>query len=211
MRVIGLHPYPIRIFAYLDSAEADRFGLAGAANVAHVAPQPGADLDALKRALFELPDVASAQPADAVAAMLQDLMAKFTDILRFVELFVLLLAVLIAFNAASINVDERGREHATMFAFGVQPRSVLRGITIEGLVVGLLGTLLGIAFGVVAAGWIISGAATDMPDLGMTISIAPATIATAVLLGVLAVGLAPLFTYRRLRRMDVASTLRVME
>jgi putative ABC transport system permease protein len=50
-----------------------------------------------------------------------------------------------------------------------------------------------------------------MPDLGLIVSVAPATIATAFVLGVLAVGLAPLFTYRRLRRMDVPSTLRVME
>ena len=50
-----------------------------------------------------------------------------------------------------------------------------------------------------------------MPDLGLIVTVAPATIVTAFLLGVLAVGLAPLFTYRRLRRMDVPSTLRVME
>ena len=34
-----------------------------------------------------------------------------------------------------------------MFAFGVRPRSVLRGITIEGLIVGLLGTVCGIILG----------------------------------------------------------------
>jgi putative ABC transport system permease protein len=50
-----------------------------------------------------------------------------------------------------------------------------------------------------------------MPDLGMIVSIAPSTTATAIALGVFAVGIAPLFTFRRLRRMDVPSTLRVME
>ena len=100
--------------------------------------------------------MASAQPADATVTLLQDVMARFTDIFRFVELFVLLLALLIAFNAAAINVDERAREHATMFAFGVEPRSVLRGITVEGLVVGLIGTLLGIGFGALAVRWLAS-------------------------------------------------------
>jgi putative ABC transport system permease protein len=211
MRVIGLHPYPIRIFAYLDSSVAVRFGLAGTANVVQVALAPGADPDAVKRAVFEVPGVASAQPADATVTLLKDLMARFTDIFQFLELFVLVLALLIAFNAAAINVDERAREHATMFAFGVRPRSVLRGITVEGLVVGLLGTLFGVGLGLLAARWIIGGAATDMPDLGLIVTVSPGTIATAFLLGVIAVGLAPLLTYRRLRRMDVPSTLRVME
>jgi putative ABC transport system permease protein len=211
MRVIGVHPYPIRSFAYLDSADAGRFGLAGAANAVLVDPAPGADIQALKRALFEVPGVASVQAADAVATALQNLMARFTDILRFLELFVLFLATLIAFNAAAISVDERARDHATMFAFGVRPRTVLRGITVEALLVGVLGTLVGIGFGALAVQWIVSGTAADMPDLGMVVSIAPVTIATAFILGVLAVGVAPLFTFRRLRRMDVPSTLRVME
>ncbi|HEX5902564.1 MAG TPA: ABC transporter permease [Actinomycetota bacterium] len=211
MRVIGVHPYPIRSFVYLDRADAVRFGLAGAANVVLVAPEPGADLGTLKRALFEVPGVASAQEADAAATTLQELMARFTDILRFLELFVLLLALLIAFNAASISVDERARDHATMFAFGVRPAAVLRGLTVEALLVGILGTLIGIGLGILAVRWIVSGAATDMPDLGMIVSISPTTIATALALGVLAVGLAPLLTLRRLRRMDVPSTLRVVE
>ena len=211
MRVVGLHPYPIRTFAYLDTSTAGRFGLAGMANMVSVAPEPGADLGDLKRALFELPGVASAQPADAVIVVLEDVMAQFTDILRFAEFFVLLLALLIAYNAAGINVDERAREYATMFAYGVEPRSVLREITVEGLIVGLIGTVAGIGFGALAVRWLISSTATDFPDLGMAIAVAPATIATALALGVLAVGLAPLLVYRRLRRMDVPSTLRVME
>ena len=211
MRVVGLHPYPIRTFAYLDEAEADRFGMVGAANVVQLALAPGADQDAVKRAVFELPGVASAQPADATVTVLQDLMSTFTDIFRFVELFVLALALLIAFNAAAINVDERAREHATMFAFGVPPRAVLRGITIEGLLVGLLATAFGVGLGLLAVRWIVGGAATDAPDLGLNVVVTAGTIALAFLLGVIAVGLAPLFTFRRLRRMDIPSTLRVME
>jgi putative ABC transport system permease protein len=211
MRIVGVHPYPIRSFAYLDPSVAPRFGLAGMVNTVNVEPEPGADLGELKRALFELPGVASAQPADATIVVLQDLMAQFTDILRFAELFVLLLALLIAYNAAAISVDERAREYATMFAFGVEPRAVLREITVEGLIVGFIGTVAGIGLGVLAVRWLVSTAATEFPDLGIVIAVAPTTIATALALGVLAVGVAPLFVYRRVRRMDVPSTLRVME
>ena len=125
MRVIGLHPYPIRAFAYLDDTTAARFRLAGMANTVQLGLAPGADPGAVERAVFELPGMASAQPADATVSILEDLMASFTGIFRIVELFVLGLALLIAFNAAAISVDERSREHATMFAFGVTPPSVL--------------------------------------------------------------------------------------
>ena len=49
------------------------------------------------------------------------------------------------------------------------------------------------------------------PDLGIAIVVSPATLATALGLGVLAVAIAPLLTVRKLRRMDLPATLRVME
>ncbi len=211
MRVVGLHPYPMRLFAYMDTRDAAGLGLAGIANAVHVAPVSGVDVESLKRTLFEIPGVASAQPADATVGVLQDLMARFMDIFRFLQLFVLLLAVLIAFNAASISVEERAREHATMFAFGVRLRSVLREITVEGLIVGLVGTILGVALGAVAVWWLAGSSAQEMPDLQLLVKVAPATIATAFVMGVVAVALAPLFTARKLRHTDIPSTLRVME
>ncbi|MGE5228049.1 MAG: FtsX-like permease family protein [Planctomycetaceae bacterium] len=211
MRVVGLHPYPMRGFAYVDLRDAAALGMAGIVNAVQVAPAPGADLGALKRTLFEIPGVASTQPADATVGVLRDLMARFMGIFRFLQLFVLLLAVLIAFNAASIGVEERAREHATMFAFGVRLRSVLREITAEGLIVGLVGTVIGVGLGMLAVRWLTSGSAEEMPDLQLFVTVAPATIATAFVMGVAAVALAPLFTARKLRRTDIPSTLRVME
>jgi putative ABC transport system permease protein len=42
-------------------------------------------------------------------------------------------------------------------------------------------------------------------------TLAPASVATTLIVGILAVTLAPLLILPRLRRMDVPSTLRVME
>ena len=58
---------------------------------------------------------------------------------------ILLLALLIAYSAASINTDERRREHATLFAFGLRVRRVLRMEVVEALLVGTLGTAIGVA------------------------------------------------------------------
>jgi putative ABC transport system permease protein len=45
----------------------------------------------------------------------------------------------------------------------------------------------------------------------MPVTLAPASVATAATLGIVVVALAPLLSARRLRRMDVPATLRVVE
>ena len=59
-------------------------------------------------------------------------------VLRVIEGAALLIAVLIAFNSASINMDERTREHATMFAFGLPVGTVLRLAVIENFILSSL-------------------------------------------------------------------------
>jgi putative ABC transport system permease protein len=50
-----------------------------------------------------------------------------------------------------------------------------------------------------------------LPEVAMTAEVAGRTVLIAVVLGVAAVALAPLVTARRLARMDVPGTLRLVE
>jgi putative ABC transport system permease protein len=50
-----------------------------------------------------------------------------------------------------------------------------------------------------------------MPEIGFDVTVAPGTYLTALLLGIGAVALTPLLTTRRLRRMNIPATLRVVE
>jgi putative ABC transport system permease protein len=60
--------------------------------------------------------------------------------------------------------------------------------------------------------WLVTSLLPEtFPDLGIITAVSGTTWLTAVVLGVVAVTIAPLFTVRKLRRMDVPSTLRVME
>ena len=211
MRVVGIHTNPVRSFAYMDTRDAGLLGLAGFANSMQVLPAPGATVDDVKRAMFALPGVASVQPVSATAQTLRDLIDQMGGFFAVIEFFALALALLVSFNAASINVDERAREHATMLAFGMRLRTLLRMTSVESLIVGLLGALIGIGVGVAALGALMTSATTEAPEIGMLTRLAPASVAAAVGFGVLAALLAPLLTARKLRLMDVASMLRVME
>jgi putative ABC transport system permease protein len=211
MRVIGIHPNPMRVVAFVDRTDAAVFGLDGATNELQVVPAPGSTPGDVERALFGLPGVAAVQAPDELLTASGDLLDSFTDIFRVIEAFVLLLALLIAFNAASIGADERAREHATMEAYGVRPRTLLRMSVVESSLVGILGTLVGLGLGLVALGWLMARSAGEIPELDFPPTISVASVVATLVLGVLVVALAPLFTARKLRRMDVPSTLRVME
>lgn len=91
-------------------------------------------------------------------------------------------------------------------------RSVLTAAVVESTIIGILGTIAGLGFGLLVLGWVMTAVTSDVfPDLGTVSSLAPATIATAAVLGIAAVGLAPLLGMRRLRHLDIPSTLRVAE
>ena len=99
-----------------------------------------------------------------------------------------------------------------MTAFGLPVRTVLGMITAESLLVGALGTVLGVAVGYGLLAWLTATTiAGVMPEIGVTAALSAGTVAAAVLLGAGTVAVAPLFTLRRLRRMDVPATLRVVE
>ena len=210
--VIAVHPDPLRVNVYMDVDHAGLMGLEGTTNVIHARPAPGQSVDAVKRETFELPGVASVQGVAANAAIVRELMEQWVGILRVAEVVVLGLALLIAFNTASISADERAREYATMFAYGVPVRTVMRVAVIESAVVGALAAVVGLGGGYLMLRWIVDIVWPRVqPDLGVLLVFEPANLALVLGLGVLAVAAAPLLTVRRLRRMDVPSTLRVME
>lgn len=210
--VAGTHPGPIRAVAYLDRSQAEAFGAAGLVNTVEVTPADGVSRDALTRALFEVPGVASVQAATAVTDSFRGALDAFTGILGIAATITLLLAFLIAFNATSIATDERAREHATMFAFGLPRRSVVAMGMAENAVIGLLGTVVGVVLGFLLTRYTVEVQFhRTLPEFGMPASVSIGTVVVALAVGVGAVALTPLFTVRRLGRMDIPATLRVVE
>jgi putative ABC transport system permease protein len=211
-RIAGIHTNPFRHVAFADAGWASEMGLAGTANLVAVVPAAGATPRDVQSALFGQPGVASAEEAAIASRTLDDALDQFGSVLQIGWIFALALALLMAFNATTINSDERRREHATMFAFGVRPRSVLRVNVLENVAVGILATLVGLALGTAILSWVIGSLVREtFPDLAVQMAIAPGTLTAAALVGVVALALAPVVTLRRLRLMDVPSTLRVME
>jgi len=208
----AIHPNPYRVFAYLDARHAGLMNLTGIVNEVDIEPAPGADPTALRRALFGLDGVGSVTPVSDTIAAIRVTMDELLGILQIVVWAVLLLAVLIAFNSSSISADERAREHATMFAFGLPTRTVLRLAMTESAIIGILATVIGSLVGVGLTWWLVQRLfAETLPDLQLVTAIAPGTFVTAGLIGIVAVAAAPVLILRHLRHMDISATLRVVE
>jgi putative ABC transport system permease protein len=69
-----------------------------------------------------------------------------------------------------------------------------------------------VAAGIAVVVWMVEAKMSEMlPDLAIPLAVAPGTLLAAVAIGVVVVGLAPLLMARRLRRMDLPGTLRLVE
>jgi putative ABC transport system permease protein len=210
--VTGIHASPLRFVAYANEAAAVDLHSAGLVNRISVVPAPGHNADELKAELLRLPAVAAVQGAAATTDAVDARMEQFNQILLITVAIAGAMALLIAFNATAINADERAREHATMFAYGITVPRVLRGSIAEALIIGALGTAAGITAGNALLAWIVNHNMPEtMPDIGTLISVTPLTYALAAAAGTIVVATAPLLTLRRLRRTDIPATLRVVE
>lgn len=214
LTVTGIHSNPFRPLAYMDRQYATILGTGAdtLANLVTVVPAPGMNGDDIRLALFTQPGVAAVQPILELTAQFDDLMGLMTGIMRLVQGVVLALAFLIAFNSTSINLDERTREIATMLAYGLPVRTVTRMQILENTITGLMGTALGVLLGwLVLANLLAARVEEQMADIKFVVTLAPSTLVISMFLGVLVVGLTPLLSIRRMKKLDLPSALRVVE
>lgn len=210
--ILGIDPYPARGFVYMDIDHSGLFNLEGITNSVNVRPAAGFVTGDVQRELFTLGHVSSVQAVTTVTQAVREAFDQILAIIQIMVVAVLLLALLIAFNTAAINLEARAREHATMFAFGVKVRTALRMAMTESLLVGVAATALGVAGGFVMVWWMTQRLLPEtLPDFGLHVVVQAETLAAVAVMGIVAVTLAPLLTLRRMRRMNLPGTLRLVE
>lgn len=99
-----------------------------------------------------------------------------------------------------------------MMAFGLSARTVLAIATIEAAIIGAMGTLIGIVGGYGVLAWVTRAITPGvLPEIDVTAALSAGTVTGAMVLGVATVALAPVLTLRRLRHIDIPTTLRLVE
>lgn len=211
LRVAGIHSNPVTPFAYANQETMNSLGLSGIANEIDIVPDPGA-APTIQRTLFGAPGVASVTSVQTEAEALENAVNEFTGAIRIVVFMTLALGLLVAFTSASLTLDERRREFATLFAFGVT-RGSSRTIALwENLTVGVFGTFAGVLLGLAVGWWTVNSLLKEsFPELGLNLHLSGGSLALALSLGLGATAVAAILAFRRVGRMDVPSTLRFRE
>lgn len=133
------------------------------------------------------------------------------SVLRLIILLMVLLSVL---NSVNMTLFERTIEFGTMLALGERPGRVVQLILTESAIVGMVGAILGIVVGCVAAA-IISAIGIAMPpapnaNIGYTATIRPlpVDVLMSAMIGLAATCFAAIMPARRVSRMNIVDALR---
>jgi putative ABC transport system permease protein len=121
----------------------------------------------------------------------------------------LLVGAFVIFNTLSITVAQRTREFATLRTLGASRKQVMRSVRLEGLVIGLLGSVIGLVAGLgISEGMIalFSALGVDLPE-GATV-VAERTVIVSLLLGTGITLLASILPARRATRVPPIAAVR---
>ena len=154
-----------------------------------IAAKEGTSPAELVRAVQPLvPDSLQVQDSETQAAAEAE---ETNEGLSFVRYFLLgfggialFVGAFVIFNTLSITVAQRTREFATLRTLGASREQVMRSVVLEGLVIGLLASVIGLVLGIgIAKGMdaLFKALGVDMPESGTVV--APRTIIVSLLLG----------------------------
>ncbi|HEY7476685.1 MAG TPA: FtsX-like permease family protein [Actinomycetota bacterium] len=160
-----------------------------------------------------LPDgveaVTTATVGEENAEQLQEGLGFFQTFLLVFAGVSLFVGSFIIFNTFSIIVAQRTRELALFRALGASRRQVMTSVIVEAGVVGLVASVIGLAFGVVVAillRGLLGLIGIDLPSTSL--QILPRTIVVSVIVGVIVTLIAAIIPARRAARVAPVEALR---
>jgi putative ABC transport system permease protein len=99
----------------------------------------------------------------------------------------LLVGIFLIFNTFNIIVAQRSRELALYRALGANRRQVTTTMLVEAVIVGAIGSAIGLGFGVglaAAVRWLFGALGLELPDAGLAVAVSTIVIAFATGIGV---------------------------
>ena len=220
-RVVGIVRYggvgslgPIRLVG-LDLPVAQQlFNKQGVYDQIYVSSRPGVSSQQLVRAIAPLlPATAqvrtraeqaqtSTNDVNQALAIVRYVLLAFGGIALFVGSFVI-------FNTLSVTVAQRTREFATLRTLGASRKQVLGSVVVEGLVIGVLGSLIGLFAGLgLAKGLqsLFAASGMQLPDAGTVF--ATRTVIVSLAAGIIVTLLASLVPAVRATRVAPIAAVR---
>ena len=163
----------------------------------------------VKERLFDIPGAAQVLVRDSLISMFRDMMSFLNYFLGVILVFGFAMAFVVIYNTFTANVIERTREIATMRTIGEDGRHLAIMVTIENLLLAVVGIPLGIWLGLLTARQVLAAMSSEQYSLGVVIE--PATAIWVALAAVVVLLLSEIPPIRRISRLDLAEATKVME
>jgi len=165
--------------------------------------------DRIQDELYDMPGAASVQVKAGLIDRLKSLLELFNIFGTVLLVFGSALAFVVVFTTFTANVTERTREIATMRTIGEDNAHLTAMITMENLIIGITALPIGIWLGVQATQALFRSFTTESYTLQAYIS--PRSIALVCLLMIGVMLLSEIPPVRRIFRLDLAESTKVME
>jgi putative ABC transport system permease protein len=141
---------------------------------------------------------------------------NLNDGLRTIRLFLLgfgfialLVGAFVIFNTLSITVAQRTREYATLRTLGASRKQVMRSVRVEGLVIGVVASVIGLVLGIgIAKGLVALFGALGVELPKASTVIATRTVVVSLLLGTIVTLIASIVPARRATRVPPIAAVR---
>lgn len=206
VRLAGLLDEPMGTAIYADNDLAARVLPDPTTATYLVRFADGADRDAMRRQITQLPGVLAYVDSHALTRSLDQYLGLFWAFIVVMIALGAILALAVIYVTMAVNVVERTNELATLRTAGVPLRRVAGTLATENLVATALGVPLGLVLGVIAARGFLASFSSDLFrfELHLDWWVLPAA-AVGVLL---AAALSQWPAARAVRRMDIARVVR---
>ncbi|MFL5321097.1 MAG: ABC transporter permease [Myxococcaceae bacterium] len=175
---------------YVGSAQ-EAFGRNRKIDRIDVAAEPGTDVDQLKAELEKLlGNQFDIERPDRRGGSVEKMIRSFQMSLDLGSGVALLVGVFLVYNTVSIGVVQRRREIGTLRALGATRFRIRALFTLEAFVMGVVGTVLGLPFGVVIAKVALGAVSTAVGSLYIQVNardvvVGPVEFGLGIALGVL--------------------------
>ncbi len=149
------------------------------------------------------------ESADRAAKTVNDGIGFLSTILSVFALIAILVGSFVIFNVFSITIAQRIREIAMLRTIGASRAQLRRSVIIEALILGVIASLVGIAFGVFIAMGLKK--AFDAAGIGLptaSLRVLPRTVIVPLLVGTIATFLAAIIPATRATRIAPVAALR---
>lgn len=210
VEIVGIVENYTMNFVYLSPAQyRELWGEEAKSNAFLVNLAEGADQDELAASLLKNNNVLAVTSSDASGRQFRDIVGSLNYIVLVLIVCAGALAFVVLYNLASINVEERAREIATIKVLGFYDKEVSSYIDRESNLSALMGMAAGLLLGVPFLDFIIQTAEVDAVMFNPAIN--KETFLFSALLTVLFTGVVNFAMRFRLKKIDMVQSLKSVE